>query len=81
MIVVEQYITRKDGVELFRTYSDRGMMIERDGVLYEEAIDPVDRGRVYNETETPIPVPEEPETEKEDKAPEKGAEENTEVVI
>ena len=81
MIVVEHYITRRDGVELFRTYSDRGVMIERDGVLYEEAIDPVDRGRVYNETETPIPVPEKPETEKEDEAPEKGAEENTDVVI
>ncbi len=81
MIAVEYYMTRKDGVELFRTYSDRGMMIERDGILYDEAIDPVDRGRVYTETETPITVPEEPVKEKEDEAPEKGAEDNTEVVI
>ena len=80
MIAVEYYMTRKDGVELFRTYSDRGMMIERDGILYDEAIDPVDRGRVYIETETPIPVPKGPD-EEEDEAPEKGAEDNTEVVI
>ena len=56
MIVVEYYMTRKDGTILYRTYSDRGVMIERDGELYAEAIDPVDYGRIYVETETPIPI-------------------------
>lgn len=42
--------------EYIRTWSDTGMMLERDGELYEEAVDPVDSGRTYTETETPIPV-------------------------
>lgn len=29
-------------------------MIERDGVRYSEAVDPLDSGRVYTETEEPI---------------------------
>ena len=51
MIVTEFYKTRADGVRLVRTYSDAGKMIERDGVVYEEAIDPEDSGRVYAETD------------------------------
>ena len=54
MIIVEYYKTRKDGVVLNRTYSDAGMMIERDGVRYSEAIDPADSGRTYTETDVPI---------------------------
>ena len=50
MIKAEPYITREDGINLIRTYSDEGFMIERDGVLYEEAIDPEGSGRVYKET-------------------------------
>lgn len=50
MIIVEYYKTRKDGVVLNRTYSDAGMMIERDGVRYSEAIDPAELGRTYTET-------------------------------
>ena len=38
-----------------RTWSDKGMMIERDGALYEEAIDPAELGREYTETAEPIP--------------------------
>lgn len=42
------------------TYSDAGMMIERDGAHYAEAIDPLDRDREYTETDVPIePVAEE----------------------
>ena len=37
-----------------RTYSDRGMMIERDGVRYEEAVDPAELNRQYTETDEPI---------------------------
>lgn len=50
MIVTEFYRTREDGVRLVRNYSDAGKLIERDGVVYEEAIDPEDSGRVYTET-------------------------------
>ena len=56
MIKVEYYKTREDGVVLNRTYSDAGMMIERDGVRYSEAIDPAELNRVYTETDEPIEV-------------------------
>ena len=61
MIVCEYYLTREDGVMLNRTYSDAGMLIERDGVRYSEAIDPAELNRQYIETDEPIEVPEEPE--------------------
>jgi hypothetical protein len=54
MIITEYFKTRKDGVVLNRTYSDTGMMIERDGVRYAEAIDPAELGRVYTETDEPV---------------------------
>ena len=38
------------------TYSDSGYMIERDGVRYSEAVDPIDSGRLYTETDEPIDV-------------------------
>ncbi len=41
-----------------RTYSDTNMMIERDGNLYCEAIDPLGSGRIYIETSTKIEVTE-----------------------
>ena len=37
-----------------KTYSDIGMMIERDGKRYSEAIDPAEFGREYVETDEPI---------------------------
>ena len=55
MIIVEYYKTRKDGVVLNRTYSDADVMIERDGVQYSEAIDPIDTDRVYTESTIPLP--------------------------
>ena len=54
MIVTEYYATRADGVVLNRTYSDSGVMVERDGVRYSEAIDPAELGRQYTETDEPI---------------------------
>lgn len=42
------------GKEFIRTYSDTDLLIERDGVLYEEAIDPAESGRIYTESEIPI---------------------------
>lgn len=55
MIITEYYSTRKDGVVLNRTYSDKGCYIERDGVKYAEAIDPEELGRTYTETDERIP--------------------------
>lgn len=66
-IITEYYKTRNDGVVLNRTYSDKGMMIERDGVRYSEAIDPAEFGRIYIETDEPI-EPAEEMTETEEKA-------------
>ncbi len=40
--------------EYTRTWSDAGKMIERDGVLYESAVDPAHLGRTYTETEQDI---------------------------
>ena len=59
MIVTEYYRTREDGVVLNRTYSDKGMMIERDGMCYDEAIDPAELNRQYTETDIPIDIIEE----------------------
>lgn len=53
-IVTEYYMTREDGVVLNRTYSDKGMMVERDGIRYDAAIDPAELNRQYTETDEPI---------------------------
>ena len=37
-------------------YSDSGYMIERDGVRYSEAVDPLNSGRVYTETDELIEI-------------------------
>lgn len=66
MIVSKVFKTRADGVVLIRTYSDSGYQIERNGVLYAEAIDPAQMNRIY--TETTIPVENEELTETEQKA-------------
>lgn len=43
-----------NGKEYVRTWSDADLMIERDGALYEDAIDPAELGRTYTETAQPI---------------------------
>ena len=60
MIQREFYKQRKDGVKLYRTYSDAGMMIRQNetGVEYAEAIDVESASYTYTETETPIETPE-----------------------
>ena len=45
-----------NGVVYAYTYSDSGFMIERDGMRYSEAVDPLDSGRVYTETDEPVEV-------------------------
>lgn len=56
MIKTEFYMERKDGVKLYRTYSDRNMMIQKNGTedLYGEAIDVENSGFTYTETDIPI---------------------------
>ena len=70
MIVVEYYRKRADGVELIRTFSSEGYYIiqQGTGVMYPEAIDPIDSGRVYVESDEKI----EPEEEEEEKEVEDG---------
>ena len=60
MIQRELYTQRKDGVKLYRTYSDAGMMIRQNetSVAYTEAIDVDGAPYTYTETETPIETPE-----------------------
>lgn len=54
MLITEE-ATIKDE-KFVKNYSDAGMYIERDGVMYEEAIDPIEfaNERVYTETDIPI---------------------------
>lgn len=56
MIVREFYKTRKDGVNLYRTYSDSNMYIRQieTGIEYSEAIDVEFANYTYEETDTPI---------------------------
>ena len=52
--MVKSEIVTIRGKDYIRTWSDENLMIERDGALYEKAIDPVDSGRTYTETDQPI---------------------------
>nr|WP_316624557.1 hypothetical protein [uncultured Ruminococcus sp.] len=63
MIQTEFYKTRDDGVDLYRSYSDRDMKIQKDGTeqLYDEAIDVENSGYTYTETDIPIEGEEEDE--------------------
>ena len=50
-MVVTENVTI-NGREFIKNYSDAGFMIERDGVQYSEAIDPIGfEDRVYTETD------------------------------
>lgn len=52
MIVTENLTV--GGRDFVKTYSDKGMMVEREGVRYSEAIDPAEFGRQYIETDEPV---------------------------
>ena len=45
-----------DNRQLRRTWSDAGFMIERDGAVYSEAVDPAKFDCVYTETDVLIEV-------------------------
>lgn len=61
MIIKEFYRQRKDGVNLYRTYSDKNVLILQNetGIEYEEAIDVENAPYTYSETDKPIEVIEE----------------------
>ena len=48
--MVKTEIVEINGTQYMHTYSDAGYMIERDGVQYGDAIDPIDSGREYTES-------------------------------
>ena len=56
MVIKEFYNTRKDGVNLYRNYSDKNLLIQKVGTneIYAEAIDVETANFEYIETETPI---------------------------
>jgi hypothetical protein len=57
-MIITETVTINDR-DFRRTYSDEGFMIERDGVQYSEAIDPIGfEDRVYTETDVKIEEPE-----------------------
>lgn len=55
MAVIRENITLNNK-EYVKNYSDVGYLIERDGVQYAEAIDPIEYAeeRVYTETDIPV---------------------------
>lgn len=52
-----------NGVVYDYTYSDSDMMIERNGEMYSEAVDPLDSDRTYSETDNPAETANEEATE------------------
>ena len=56
MIQREFYVTRYDGVNLYKTYSDSNLYIRKVGTdeIYREAIDVESADFTYEETETLI---------------------------
>lgn len=56
MIIRKFYMTRNDGVNLYKTYSDKGVYIKKQGTdeKYDEAIDIENTNYTYEETEEVI---------------------------
>lgn len=56
MVKKEFYRTRSDGVNLYRSYSDKGVQIQKVGTdeVYDEAIDVENAPYTYEETDIPI---------------------------
>lgn len=66
MVKKEYYKTRKDGVKLYRTYSDEEYRIKQieTGIIYDEAIDIEGINYTYIETEEKIVKKENIQSEK-----------------
>ena len=52
--MIQTELITVDERQFRRTWSDAGFMIERDGVVYSEAVDPVEFDPVYTETDMPV---------------------------
>ena len=54
-MLITEIVTIKDE-KFVKNYSDAGMYIERDGIMYEEAVAPIEYkdSRIYTETDIPI---------------------------
>lgn len=57
MLRTELFVTKEDGTNLYRTFSDQGFFILQNetGILYEEAVEEENRGFTYTETDQLIP--------------------------
>lgn len=60
-MIISRTVTINDRM-CTETKSDSGYYIERNGINYAEAIDPLGSGREYTETDIPIHDESEPET-------------------
>ena len=67
MLIREFYGTRKDGVKLYKSYSDQNFYILQNetGVEYSEAIDVENAPYTYTETDKPIETEETAQRKKE----------------
>ena len=52
--MIKMELIMVDEHQLRRTWSDAGFMIERDGAVYSEAVDPMEFDRVYTETDMSV---------------------------
>lgn len=57
MVIKEEYMTRADGVKLFRNYSDEGKLLIQNetGIKYAEAIDVENAPYTYTESDEDVP--------------------------
>lgn len=53
MIIKEFFITREDGINLYRSYSDKGLKLKQieTGIIYDEAIDVESANYTYEEVD------------------------------
>ena len=58
MVVKEFYTTRTDGVNLYRTFSDKNLYIKKIGTdeIYVDAIDVAGSEYTYEETDIQLPT-------------------------
>ena len=65
MIIREFYMTRTDGVNLYKTYSNKNVYIKKQGTdeKYDEAIDVENTNYTYEETEEIIDYGTKPDVE------------------
>ena len=68
MIIREFYMTRTDGVNLYKTYSDKGVYIIKQGTdeKYDIALDVENSNYTYEETEEIIDYGTKPDVEEDD---------------